>query len=159
MASPNAAAASGDAAEAAFRRKLRRYRQEIRELAAAGILYRPMVWTSNGRPHPAVTRTLHFAAAQAANRSEQDAEAKQLLARWRHEIQIAIQRRRAAMTRAVQRRAGARAMWLLSGHSGSVPTSEHRAPPMEPEIRDQTEAEEEELRDEDEDSGSDASGD
>ena len=159
VASPNAAAASGDAAEAAFRRKLRRYRQEIRELAAAGILYRPMVWTSNGRPHPAVTRTLHFAAAQAANRSEQDAEAKQLLARWRHEIQIAIQRRRAAMTRAVQRRAGARAMWLLSGHSGSVPTSEHRAPPMEPEIRDQTEAEEEELRDEDEDSGSDASGD
>ena len=53
-------------------------------------------------------------------------------------------------------------MWLLSGHSGSVPASEHRAPPMEPEIRDQTEAEEEEeeeLRDEDDDSGSDASGD
>ena len=30
------------------------YRREIRELAGAGIVYRPVVWTSNGRPHPAV---------------------------------------------------------------------------------------------------------
>ena len=51
VASPNAAAATGDAAEAAFQRKLRRYRTEIQELRQAGIAFRPMVWTADGRPH------------------------------------------------------------------------------------------------------------
>jgi hypothetical protein len=51
IASPNAASARGDAAQAAFARKLRRYRNAIPELAAAGIVYRPLVWTADGRPH------------------------------------------------------------------------------------------------------------
>ena len=69
VASPNAATALGDAAESAFRRKLRRYRQEIPELARAGIVYRPLVWTADGRPHPAVTRTLRYAAETAVTRN------------------------------------------------------------------------------------------
>jgi len=62
VASQSAAAAQGDAAESAFRRKLRHYRREIPELAQAGIVYSPLVWTADGRPHPAVVRTLRFAA-------------------------------------------------------------------------------------------------
>ena len=71
IASPNAAGAAGDAAEAAFRRKLRRYRDAIPELAAAGIAFRPLVWTADGRLHPAATRTLKHAAEQATRRSGQ----------------------------------------------------------------------------------------
>ena len=130
VASPNASIAAGDVAEAAFRRKLRRYRREIPELAAAGIAFRPMVWTTNGRPHPAVTRTLHFAAEQAANRSDLGADAKALLSNWRHEIQIAILRRRAAMARAVLPRVGRAEAWMLTGYSGAVPSSDHRAAPI-----------------------------
>ena len=51
--SSNVAAARGDAAQAAFDRKLSSYRQEIPDLRCQGILYRPLVWTTEGRPHPA----------------------------------------------------------------------------------------------------------
>jgi hypothetical protein len=68
VASPNAAAARGDAAEAAFQRKLKHYAEDIPELHRAGIAFRPMVWTADGRPHPAVTRTLRFAAERAARK-------------------------------------------------------------------------------------------
>ena len=50
VASPNAATARGDAARAVFDRQLSLYRHQ-------GILYRLLVWTADGRPHPAVTRT------------------------------------------------------------------------------------------------------
>ena len=130
VAAPRASGAAGDAAEAAFRRKLRRYRREIPQPSAAGIAFRPLVWTANGRPHPAVTSTLAFAAAMAANRSDSDAQPRALLGRWRHEIQIAIQRRRAAMMRAVLPRASSSATWLLTGHSGALPCDAGRAAPL-----------------------------
>ena len=130
VAAPSASRAAGDAAEAAFRRKLRRYRREIPQLAAAGIAFRPMVWTANGRPHPAVTRTLAFAAEMAANRSDRDVEPRALLSRWRHELQVAILQRRAAMMRAVLPRASARDIWLLAGASGAVPCISGRAAPL-----------------------------
>ena len=130
VASPNASGAAGDAAEAAFRRKLRRYRLEIPQLAAAGILFRPLVWTSNGRPHPAAVRTLHCAAEQAANRSDLDTTSRALLSRWRHEIQIAILRRGAAMARAVVPAPSAADVWLLAGHSACVPDPAGRAQPL-----------------------------
>ena len=115
VASPNAAAATGGAAESAFRRKLRRYRTEIQELRQAGIVFRPMVWTADGRPHPAATRTLKFAAEMAASRNSQQASAASLMIRWKHEIQISILRRRAAMYRAVLPRPSAFDQWLLTG--------------------------------------------
>ena len=117
VASPNAAAAMGDAAATAFRRKRNHYRNEIAELSAAGIAFRPMIWTADGRPHPAVTRTLHFAAQLAVTRNNQQATAESLVSRWKHEIQIAILRRRAAMTRAVLPGCTARQMWLLAGQA------------------------------------------
>ena len=98
-----------------FKRKLRRYRTEIQELHRAGIAFRPMVWTADGRPHAAVTRCLKYAADMATRRNPDQATAASLLSRWRHEIQIAILRRRAAMCRAVLPRATVFEHWLLTG--------------------------------------------
>jgi len=131
IASPNAAAAAGDAADAAFKRKLRRYRNEIRELAAAGIAFRPLVWTADGRPHPAAVRTLCYAADIAVTRNGQQASAGALVTRWKHEIQIAILRHRAAMARAVLPRASALDLWLLTGQTDREASTEARAAPLD----------------------------
>ena len=58
IASPDAAAAGADAVESAFKRKLVHYRDVIPELHTAGIAFRPLIWSADGRPHPAATRTL-----------------------------------------------------------------------------------------------------
>ena len=122
----------GDAAEAALKRKLRRYRREISELAAAGISFRPLVWTADGRPHPAVMRTLLYAAEIAVSRNSQQSTAGALVARWKHEVQVAILRRRAAMTRAVlPRRATAQELWLLTGVADRDDGDDARAPPLD----------------------------
>ena len=115
IASPNSAAAAGDAAAAAFARKLRRYRREIPQLRTAGIVYRPMAWTADGRPHPAVTRTLRYAAEQAVHRSDRSPDARSLMSRWCHEIRITLQQRRAAMGRAVLPQMTASEAWMLTG--------------------------------------------
>ena len=65
------------------------------------IQYRPLVWTADERPHLAVTRTLQYAADVASSRNGQLMTAKSLHRRWKHEIQVALLRRRAAMARAV----------------------------------------------------------
>ena len=69
IASPNASGAQGDATEAGFRRKLRHYRHAIPELAA------------DGRPHPAVTTTLRYAAEQAASKGGGQSSSKGLMRR------------------------------------------------------------------------------
>ena len=50
-----------------------------------GIVYRPLVWTADDRPHQAVTRTLQNAADIAACRNGQQMSAKSLWLRWKHE--------------------------------------------------------------------------
>ena len=92
MASPNAAGAREDAAEAASDRKTSHYRREIPDLRAQGIVYCPLVWTADGRP-PVVTRTLQDAADIASSRNGQQMSAKPLQRRWKHEIKIALLRR------------------------------------------------------------------
>ena len=114
VASPDAAAAGDDATESAFRRKLNHYRAIIPELHAAGIAFRPLIWSADGRPHPAATRTLKYAA-EAAARKRGGVAVPGLLARWRHEITVAIVRRRAAMLRAVLPKVKARELWMLTG--------------------------------------------
>ena len=74
--------------------------------------------TAYGRSHSAATRTLHYAAGLAASRSDQGAEGKALLARWHHEIQVAIECRAAAMARAVLPKRHAGELWLFTGHAG-----------------------------------------
>ena len=113
VASRNAAATRGDAAQAAFDRKLSNYRNEIPRVTF-GIHYR-LVWTADGRPQPAVTRTLQYAAEIASSRNGQQMSAKSLQRRWKHESQIALLRWRAAMTRADLPNSSARAEWFLAG--------------------------------------------
>ena len=114
IASPDAASAGEDAVQTAFKRKLHHYRNVIPELHAAGIAFRPLIWSADGRPHPAATRTLKYAADIAA-RKRGGAAAPGLLARWKHEITVAIVRRRAAMVRAVQPPIGVKELWMLTG--------------------------------------------
>ena len=121
----------------AFQRKLDRYRHEIVELAAAGIAFRPMVWTADGRLHPAVTRTLQFAAQIAVTRNNHQATAASLVARWKHEVQIAILRRRAAMVRAVLPKPTAKQIWLLSSQVDRADGEGERALPLEEEDSEQ----------------------
>ena len=103
ISSLNSTAAAGDAAGASHRRKLRRYAGDRVTLRAANIVYQPMVWSADGRPHPQVTRAMQFAARRAR---QQDPELppgshRDFLQRWGHEIGVSICRRRAAMARAV----------------------------------------------------------
>ena len=84
-------------------------------LRQQGIHYRLLNWTADGRPHPTVTRTLQYAADNASSRNGQQMSAKSLHRRWKHEIQIALLRRRAAMARAVLPNPSLRAEWLLAG--------------------------------------------
>ena len=131
VASPIAAAAGDDAAEAAFKRKLRHYAGVLPQLRQAGIAFRPLIWTADGRPHPAATRTLRFAAERAARRDVNGRPAKEMMGRWKHEVAIAIARRRAGMARAVMPRKTARQRWLLNGMADQAPTSNLRQPCIE----------------------------
>ena len=115
VASSNAAAARGDAAQAAFDRKLSFNMHEIPDLRNQGIHYRPFVWTADGRPHPAVTRTLQYAADIASSHNIQQMSAKSLQRSRKHEIEMALLRRRTAMTRPVLPNPSTRAECLLAG--------------------------------------------
>ena len=56
-----------------------------------GIHCRAFIWTADGRPHPAVTRTLQYAADIASSRNGQQLSVKSFQRRWTHEIQITLQ--------------------------------------------------------------------
>ena len=97
-----------------------------------GIVHRSQVWTGDGRPHPAVTRTLQYAADFAACRNWQRMSAKALRHRWKHEIQIAfLWQRSAAMTLAVLPSTSAREERLLAGLIDRVTSHWIRAPPLD----------------------------
>ena len=97
---PNEAKTRGNAAQEPFVRKFSHCRRQIPDLRVQGLVYRPLVWTADGRLHPAITRTLQYAVGIAACRNGQRMSAKSLQHRWKHEIQTAL-RRRGAMTRGV----------------------------------------------------------
>ena len=131
--SPNAASAGDDAAATAFREKLRRYESIIPQLHRDGIAFRPMIWTADGRPHPAATRTLKFAGERLAMRDAGRRTAREAVARWEHEIAIALARRRAAMTRAVLPRLSRVERWLAHGRTEGKPNSDVRRKMIEAE--------------------------
>ena len=113
---------------------MHRYRHEISELAAAGIAFGPMIWTADGRPHPAYIRRLQFAVQIAVTRNGQQASAAALISRWKHEIQIAILRRRAAMSRAVLPISTPKEYWLLTGQADRAEGDSQRAVPLEEDL-------------------------
>ena len=117
LASSIAAAARGDDAQAALDRKLLHYRNELEELRQQGIHYRPLVWTADG-----VCSRHRIQPEWAADVGEITPS------QVKHEIQIALLRRRAAMAGAVLPNPSARAEWPLVGildralhHWGHVP--------------------------------------
>ena len=73
---------------------------------------------------------MSFAAEVAVTRNGQQATAGALVSRWKHEIQIAILCRRAAMTRAVLPRASAQQLWLMEGRVDREGGNDARAAPL-----------------------------
>ena len=114
IAAQDACAAGSDACASAYRRKIRRYASILPALRRAGVVFQPLVWSAEGRPHPATTRILDCVIRAVSGRRGKEA-AEDLRARWRHEIAIALQRRKAAMLRAVLPRGTWRQEWLARG--------------------------------------------
>ena len=114
IAAPDAKAAGKDACATAFRRKMTRYHHYFPTLRRQGVIFRPMVWSAEGRAHPATSRLLENAIRLFRNRHGIE-EAAAMRRRWRHEIGVALQRRKAAMLRAVMPKHSARQVWLSGG--------------------------------------------
>ena len=113
--SPEAAHAGQDCLQTAFMGKFHKYRNILPDLHRQGIAFKPMVWSTEGAPHPVVLRILAFACKQAMRRNSCGGEA-QMLFRWQREIGISIQRRKAAMIAACMPSHKAHRLWLLSGN-------------------------------------------
>ena len=105
--------------------------QQIPDSCNQGIHCRPLVWTADGRPQSAATRTLQDAADIASSRNGNPMSAKSLQYRWKHGVQIALLRRRAAMTRAVLPNPPARAERLVAGIINRALSHWARAPPLD----------------------------
>ncbi len=99
VASQEACGAGLDCLLTAVRRKVHRYREVIRDLEAAGLLFRPMAFSAEGRLHPMCSRILAHVATQVARRRPGTDKAG-ILRRWKCEIGTAIARRIARMMRA-----------------------------------------------------------
>jgi hypothetical protein len=130
IASPDAKNAGLDACVAAHRRKMRHYAHLLPSLRRAGVIFQPMVWSTEGRPHPATVRVLESALRMVRLRRGEEA-AVELRGRWRHEITVAIQRRKAAMMRAVMPGRTRRQEWLARG--GHCADGAGQLPPLPPE--------------------------
>ena len=76
-------------------------------------------------------RGLRYAAEIAVSRNIQQSTAGAFVTRWKHEVQVAILRRWAAMTRAVLPRATARELWLLTEVVNRDDGDDARAPPLD----------------------------
>ena len=88
-----------------------------------------MIWTADGRPHPAVVRTLRFAAQSASMKYGKGYTPNELLQKkkgGKHEFTVAILRRRAARQSYVPRR-NARSQMVLRGFAESVLAWSYRA--------------------------------
>ena len=106
--------AGTDACRSAYRRKMLRYASILPALRRAGVISQPMVFSAEGRPHPATVRTMECTLRMVRARRGEEAEAE-LRARWRHEVAVAIQRRKAAMMRACLPDRTRRREWLACG--------------------------------------------
>ena len=78
-----------------------------------------------------MSRTLGYAAQLAASKGGKSDTPKDFVRRWRHEVQIAILRRRAAMARAVLPAIPGNLVWLLTGKSDRPPCIHGRLPALE----------------------------
>ena len=112
--SKDARGIKGDCCEWAHAKKVKRYSTAIRQLQADGLAFMPMVWSQEGRPHPAAERVLAYAA-QLAARGRPGLQPKQFVKRWRREIVIELQRSLARMIMVCEPAQGRRADFFLGG--------------------------------------------
>ena len=66
--SPDAAGAGNDCCEPMFQRKLGTYEAHLDDMASRNLLYKPLIFSCYGRPHPESYNTLELIAKQAARR-------------------------------------------------------------------------------------------
>ena len=105
VASPDAARAGEDACEAMRGDKADRYAAHRAELEAEGVTYRPLVWSTYGRPHPETTELLAALAASASRRLGVG-DGRALLQRTRGAVALQLRRRAACMVHACLPRLG-----------------------------------------------------
>lgn len=96
--SPEAAGAGDDCCEAMARRKRCDYQMHFAELDTAGVVYRPLVWSTFGREHPDTTVVLEALARQAARRQGLQSHAE-VLRRTRAAVAAHLARRAVLMVR------------------------------------------------------------
>ncbi len=66
---------------------MKRYQKARRQLAEEGMTFRPMVWRTEGMPHPVVLRVLGYAVEIAA-RKNMDLDRKAFVRRWSREFSV-----------------------------------------------------------------------
>ena len=83
IAAQDAKGAGLDACQTAYRRKMRNYAHLFPELRRQGIVFQPLVWSAEGRPHPTTTRVLECTMAAAGRRKGAEVAAE-FRFRWLH---------------------------------------------------------------------------
>ena len=104
-----------DPSQRAYDRKMTRYRDEIPFMNEAGISFFPMVWSSEGRPHPAAKRVLAHAAHLVSRR--RGCNAKDFHRRWSQAIMSEIVKGQVAMIKAVTPKASKKELALMWGET------------------------------------------
>ena len=115
VASQEAIGAGADCVATAVRRKLRRYRNILHELDSAGIAFRPMAWSAEGRAHPIVQRVMAHVAEQVARR-QPGATAQEVCKRWRQEVGTVLASRIARMIRSCMPAVKGKAAQIVMGY-------------------------------------------
>ena len=136
IASQDAVHAGLDACASAHRRKMNRYSHILPALRRAGDIFQPMVGSTEGQPHPATVRVLDCAVRQVRSKRGEEA-ATELGKRWRHDLCGALQRRKAAIIRAVLPDRTRRCEWLARGGADMHEAGDARMPGVEEEEDDE----------------------
>ena len=114
--SAEASHAGQNCLQSAFCRKFETYANILPELRRQGIVFKPMVWSTEGAPHPVVLRIMAYVCSQAVRRnSDTHKGAKEMMSRWQRELSVALQTRKASMIAACIKAPGPHQQWLLSG--------------------------------------------
>ena len=131
IAAQDAIHAGLDACRSAYGRKMRNHSHLLPSLRRAGIIFQPMVWSAEGRPHPATIRVMECTL-QMVRRRRSLVVSTDLRARWQREIAVAIQRRKAAMMRACLPSSPLRQEWLAQGGAAGEAGDGNMLPPLDP---------------------------
>ena len=106
------------------KKKLETYQEYFEELAAQEVRYVPFIVSCYGRLHPEAATTLERLALQAARR-QGVSNHRAILRRASTALNVAVQRRAVAMTRACLPKLTEEALQLLFGEPGAAEDFQH----------------------------------